>query len=106
MSGRWFLTVRLDAPDRLVAHWLDDKDLILFGIEGKLGDEYHVLDDKSDAKSRIVGEIQGDPAGLLNALVDMFGSLNGGEHASQDLRFRVVTELIGDVVAAVRRMKA
>ncbi len=103
--SRWFITVTSDEPNRLKTHWLEDSDLARYGIKGTVGEEYHVLDDNSDPKSRIVGEIGGQSAALLNAIIHLFELLDGGERGSQDLRYNVMNDLVQDVVRAAKVAK-
>jgi hypothetical protein len=103
--SRWFLTVSADEPNRVKTHWLEDNDLEDYGIKGQVGEEYHILDDKSDAKSCIVGEIRGKAAELLNSFLGMLDMLEGGDVASQDLRYNIINELVQDVVRAARQAK-
>jgi len=105
MAGRWLLTTSADEPGSLKTQWLEDSDLEDYGIKGEVGEQYHVFFDKSDAKSCIVGEIKGKPAELLNTIVGLIEIFDSSGIASQDLRYKVVDDLVQSVVRAAKRAK-
>lgn len=106
MSGRWFLTTSADEPGRLKVHWMKDSDFEDFGIKGEVGEEYHVLDDESDPKSRIVGEIRGKMAEYLDMLVAIIDTADESGVASQELRYNNLNVLVQSVVRAYERARA
>ncbi|MDE1925045.1 MAG: hypothetical protein KGH79_02610 [Patescibacteria group bacterium] len=102
-QGYWILVTQLNELTRVKPHWMDSADFERLDIRGNIGEEYQLDEDDPESKYRIVGEIKGKAAEVLNTVVEMIDLVEGSTTTSQELRFNIIAELVQDVVGAVER---